>query len=118
MDDVRVNGNTDTVLKNVPAIFDTGSNYIFGDSKRVSELYRRLDGTLMEFTDFNFYHREFRLRLNSVPCLYRQPAVPCKFFPTQGFTFGGRTFKIAPEVLRLQPIEEGSPNCFGAIIAS
>jgi len=97
MDDVRVNG--DIILTNVPVIFDTVSNHIFGDLERVSDLYRRLGGTLKEREDFNLYY------------------LPCDSFPTLSFTFGGRSFQIPPEVLRLEPIEEGSSDCFSTLIA-
>jgi hypothetical protein len=60
MDDIRVNG--DTILENVPAILDTGSNLIYGDGERVSELYRRLGGTLKDYKGFDFYYCEFRFR--------------------------------------------------------
>jgi hypothetical protein len=42
----------------VPAIFDTGANYIVGDWERVSELYRRLGGTLVERAGFGYYYCE------------------------------------------------------------
>jgi cathepsin D len=113
MDDVRVNGNK--IFANVPAMLDSGSNLIYGDGERVSELYRRLGGTLKKYKGINFYYCEFRFR--SVPCFYRQPAVPCDSFPTVSFTFSGKTFAIPPGVLRLHPIEEGSSNCFSAIVA-
>jgi len=96
MDDVRVNGNI--ILENIPAIFDTGSNYIFGDWERVSELYRSLGGSLEEYKGFGYY------------------SLPCDSFPTLSLTFGGKTFTISTEALRLQPIK-GVPNCFSAIIA-
>jgi len=96
MDDVRINGNK--IFENVPVMFDTGAEYIYGDWERVSELYRRLDGTLDERHGEGYYH------------------LPCDSFPTVSLTFGGRSFEIPPEVLRLKPIDEGSPNCFGAII--
>jgi hypothetical protein len=60
MDDVRVNGKK--ILENVPVIFDTGASYIIGDWERISKLYDRLGGTLMEHEGFGYYHREFRLR--------------------------------------------------------
>jgi hypothetical protein len=64
MDNLRVNGVT--ILENVPAIFDTGANYIFGDWERVAELYGPLGGTLQEHNGLGYYYREFRLR--SVSC--------------------------------------------------
>jgi hypothetical protein len=57
MDDVRVNG--DKILERVPAVINTGANYIIGNRERVSELYRRLGGTLVEHRGFGFYYREF-----------------------------------------------------------
>jgi hypothetical protein len=113
MDNVRVNG--DNFFENIPAMIDSGSNYIFGDWDKVAELYRHLGGTLLEHVGFGYYSCEFRLR--SVPCFYRQSVVPCDSFPTLGLTFGGRTFEILPEFFRLEPIEEGSSHCFGAIMA-
>jgi hypothetical protein len=61
MDDVRVNGVT--MLENVPAIFNTGANFIFGDWDRVKEFYERLGGTLEQRGSMGYYYREFRLRL-------------------------------------------------------
>jgi len=97
MEDVRVNGNK--ILENVPAIFDTGAGHIYGDWERVSELYRGLDATLKEHAGFGFY------------------SLPCDSFPTMSFTFGGKTFKIPPDALRLVPVEEGSSYCVSSIIA-
>jgi len=97
VDDVRLNGNT--IFESVPAIFDTGSNHILGDWNRVSELYRRFDSTLLEHGDLGFYY------------------LPCDSFPTLSLTFGGRMFKIPPEVLRLSPVERGSSYCFSTLIA-
>jgi len=99
MDDVRVNGNK--LLENVPAVIDTGANFIFGDWDRVAEFYRTLGGTLVEHAGLGYYH------------------MWCKDFPkmTLGLTFGGRTFKIPPEVFRLSRISTRSNRCFGAIIA-
>jgi len=96
MDDVRVNG--DTILKDVPVIFDTGANFIFGDWDRVAELYRRIGGGVYEHGDMGYYY------------------LPCGSFPTLGLTFGGRTFEIPPEVFDTGPISEGSHLCFGAIM--
>jgi len=97
MEDVRVNG--DKILTNVPAIFDTGASFIYGDWNRVSELYRHIGGTLTVYKGFGYYY------------------LPCDSFPTMSLTFGGRSFEIPPEVLRLLPLEKGSPNCFSAICA-
>jgi len=96
MDDFRVDG--DIIFKNVPVILDTGASYILGDWNGVAALYRRLDGTLLEHAGLGYY------------------SLPCKSFPTLGLTFGGRTFKIPPEVFRMIPVEKGSPDCFGSII--
>jgi len=96
MDDVRVDGKR--ILENVPVIFDTGANYIYGDRNRVAELYKRLDGTLYEHKGFGFYY------------------LPCDSFPTLSLTFGGRSFEILPEVLNSGPIVPGSLNCFGNIV--
>jgi len=96
MDDLRVNG--DIIFTNVPVMFDTGANLIFGDWERISKLYTRIGGTLVEHKGIDFYH------------------LPCDSFPTVTLTFGGRSFEIPPEVLRFRPIEEGSPNCFSAIV--
>jgi hypothetical protein len=57
MDDVRVHG--DKILKNVNAVFDTGSSVIYGDRKRVAELYGRIGGTLVEHAGNEYYYREF-----------------------------------------------------------
>jgi len=97
MDDVRVNG--DIIFKNIPAIFDSGALYIYGDWQRVSELYRPLGGILEERRDFGYY------------------SLPCDSFPTLSLTFGGMPFTIPIEALRLKPIEEGSPNCLSALVA-
>jgi len=97
IDDVRVNG--EIILKNVPAIFDTGASYIFGGWEQVSKLYRPLGGTLDDRGDFGFYY------------------LPCDSVPTVSFTFDDTMFVIPPEFLILGPDEEGSPNCFGAIVA-
>jgi len=99
MDDVRVNGNP--ILENVPAIFDTraGASFIFGDWNQVSELYTRIGGKLQEYNGYGFYY------------------LRCDSFPTMSFTFSGKTFEIPPEVLRLQPVSEGSPFCFSPILA-
>jgi len=97
MDDFRVNG--DKVFENIPAVFDTGASYIFGDWERVSEFYKRFDGTLDERKGFGYY------------------SIRCDSFPTVSFTFGGKTFEIHPEALKLNPVGEGSPDCFGAIVA-
>jgi len=96
MDDVSTNGKK--ILENIPAMFDTGANYIFGDWDRVAELYKRLGGTLQERQGFGYYY------------------LPCNSLPTVSFTFGGRSFEIPPEVLKLEPVEEGSLNCFCTII--
>jgi cathepsin D len=114
MDDVRVHG--DKVLENLPAVIDTGSNYICGDWDQVAELYRHLGGTLLVHAGFGLYHCEFQLC--SVACFYRQPIVPCDSFPTLSLTFGGKTFEIPPEVFKLNPISEGSLSCFGAVLAT
>jgi len=99
IDDVRVNGNI--ILENVPAIIDSGANFIYGDSNRVAELYRPIGGTFLEHKGLGIYH------------------LPCDSFPLArvSFTFGGRSFEIPPEVLRSGPIDEGSPDCFSAIVA-
>jgi len=99
MDDLRV--NDEKILVNTPVIFDTGSGFIFGDWERVSALYGRLGGTLKIQKGFGYYH------------------LPCNSFPTLGvsLTFGGRSFQIPPEDLKLQPVAEGSLNCFSAIVA-
>jgi len=95
MDEVRVNGNI--ILKNVPAMLDTGANFIYGDSNQVSELYKHIGGTLMEDEDFGLYH------------------LPCGSFPTMSLTFGGRSFEIPLEV---GPVDEGSTDCLSAIVAA
>jgi hypothetical protein len=43
--------------------------------------------------------------------------IPCDSFPTLSLTFSGKAFEIPPEVLRLKPLKEGSPNCFSALVA-
>jgi cathepsin D len=113
IEDVRVNG--DTIFDDVPAIFDTGSTYIFGDWKAVSELYEGLGATLKEYKGYGYYSREFWL--HSSPYFDQWPIVPCDSFPTVSFTFGGKTFEIPPEILRIKPLWEGSPRCFSSIIA-
>jgi len=97
VDDIRVNGRK--VLENVPAVFDTGASYIFGDWNRVSELYQGLRATLYEHGGFGYY------------------GIPCDSFPTVSFTFGGTTFEIPPQALRLPVMMEGSSDCFSAIVA-
>jgi len=88
MDDVRVNGRK--LLENVPAVIDTGANFILGDWDRVAEFYRQLDGKLVEHAGLGYYH---------------------------GLTFGGRTFNIPTEAFMLSRIAPHSTRCFGAIIA-
>jgi hypothetical protein len=58
MDAVRVDG--DKILENVPAIFDTGANLIFGDWNQISELYGRIGGTLDEYRGYGLHYRELR----------------------------------------------------------
>jgi len=45
--------------------------------------------------------------------------LPCSSFPKLklGFTFGGRSFEIPPNVFMLGPIEDNSPYCLGSIVA-
>jgi len=98
MDDVRVRG--DIILRNVPAIFDTGANHIYGDWDQVCELYKHLGGLFdRELDGFGYF------------CL------PCDSFPILSFTFGGRSFEIPPGALRLGRIAHGSPYCTSAIVA-
>jgi hypothetical protein len=81
MDNVRVNG--DNFFENVPAMIDSGSNYIFGDWDKVSELYGHLGGTLLEHAGFGYYSCEFRLR--SVPCTFLLTACSTvRLFPNTG----------------------------------
>jgi len=101
MDNLHVNGVA--VLENVPVIFDTNSEYIFGDWNRVAELYKPLRAKVSMSTDgeFGYYY------------------LPCEAFRTLrlGLTFGGRTFEISPGALNIGRIQEYSPYCFSAVIA-
>jgi len=99
MDYVRVNGAT--ILKDVPAIFDTGANLIFGDWNRVAEFYRRLNGVLYEQEEsgLGYYY------------------LSCHGFPALSLTFGGRTFEIPPEAFNAGEIDKPSVFCFGAVVA-
>jgi len=96
MDDLRVNGNP--ILKNVPAIFDTGANYIFGVWDQVSELYGHIGGQLDDQGNYGLY------------------SLPCDSFPTMSFTFGGKTFQIPPELLNLGRVSRDIPFCRSAIL--
>jgi hypothetical protein len=82
MDDIRVDG--EKTLENVPVIFDTGASYIYGDWGRVSNLYDRLGGTLMEHRGFGYYYREFRA-LSPVHTLFSYTACSTvRLFPNTG----------------------------------
>jgi len=97
MDNLRVNG--DTILEDVPVIFDSGAHFIFGDWQRVEKVYEHLHASFVENGDLGYYY------------------LLCDSFPTLGLTFGGRTFEIPPDVFNIGPIRQNSNFCFGAVIA-
>jgi len=98
MDNIRVNGNP--VLSKISAVMDTGSNYIYGNWDQVAELYGSIGGKLAIYKDHGFYY----LRCDSFPTI------------SVGFTFGGKTFEIPPDVFNNGPANPGSPYCRGVIV--
>jgi hypothetical protein len=64
MDDVSVDGKK--IFKNLPVLFDTGSTYIYGDWKRVSEFYKALGGTLKEHGSLGYYYCGFGIAFSTL----------------------------------------------------
>jgi len=92
-----VQGNHETLLTNLPAIIDTGSNLIIGDPSSVSDLHTKLGGKSVTDVFYSF---------------------PCNKYPTISFAFGGsgRTFQIPASLLNLGPVFDGSSDCWSSII--
>jgi len=93
-----IQGNRRIFLTDVPAIIDTGTNFIVGDPMRVFRLHRSLGGKREGDGFYSF---------------------PCNRFPMISFAFGNsdRTFQISASFLNRGPVWKGSPNCFSAIVS-
>ena len=98
MNYVSANGNV--AGSNLPAIIDTGTTLIIGDSNTVRALYSRIPGA--------------KDAANVIaPGFY---TFPCNTAPDVSMTFGGTPFSIRPELFNLGRISSGSNNCVGAVI--
>ncbi|KAL4252095.1 peptidase A1 family protein [Abortiporus biennis] len=95
MDHVLVQGQQ--VLDQQSAIIDTGTTMVIGPSEEVQKLYSGIPGS--RSIGSGMY------------------AFPCNAVPTVSFSLGGKYFPIAPEYLNHGPLEQGSLDCAGAIVA-
>ncbi|KAH9949183.1 aspartic peptidase domain-containing protein [Amylocystis lapponica] len=100
LDAVSINGMES--LADIPAIVDTGTTLMIGDTASVSRLYASIPGG-RDASE------------TAGPGLY---SVPCDAIPTVSLTFGGKAFDISTELFNLGPVSPGSPDCVGGIVSS
>ncbi|KAL6304140.1 aspartic peptidase domain-containing protein [Sparassis latifolia] len=100
MDAVSFNGQA--ILTNIPAIIDTGTTLVIGDTASVGLLYAAIPGSkeASASAGSGFY------------------TVPCNATPSISLTFTGTPFNISQELFNLGPVTEGSPDCVGGIVSS
>ncbi|KAF9321561.1 hypothetical protein BGZ91_004508 [Linnemannia elongata] len=93
-----IQGNGQTILSNIDAIIDTGSNMISLSPSEAKTFHDALGGTDASSTvGLGFY------------------TFPCNSFPSVSFTFRGTSFPMSLETLNLGPTSSGSSDCVSSI---
>ncbi|THG98286.1 hypothetical protein EW026_g3867 [Hermanssonia centrifuga] len=98
LDGATVNGKS--VVGNIPAVIDTGSTLIIGDSKNVKSLYSRIPGSKPLRSPRGYW------------------TVPCEPAPNVTLSFGGKAFPILPEAFVIPPppqLELDEGTCLGGV---
>ncbi|KAF9229014.1 acid protease [Gyrodon lividus] len=91
-------GNEQTLLTNVVAIIDTGTDLIHGKPSDVAKLYEAIGGTYE-------------------PNAHGLYTFPCDAVPRISLTFAGTSFSIPPETFNIGNIGGDPPRCIGGIVA-
>ncbi|KAJ6594472.1 aspartic peptidase domain-containing protein [Mycena capillaripes] len=93
---ITVGGKSINITPNATTtMFDTTSNQIIGPEADVRAIYAAIPGSS-----------------ESVETVFQ---FPCNTTVSVSVSFGGRTWTIDPQDMNQGPVEQGSPDCFGAI---
>ncbi|KAF8839851.1 acid protease [Paxillus ammoniavirescens] len=92
-----VNANGTAIVKDFPAVVDTGTTLILGDITTVGQFYGALNGTDI---GSGFY------------------TLPCNSMPSVSITIGGKPFTLSAETFNLGSYDSSGETCVGSILST
>jgi cathepsin D len=98
MDSINVGGKA--AVSSLPAIIDSGTTLILGDSNGVAQFYSAIPGSAPAYTVGQGYY-----------------TFPCNSASVSA-TFNGVTYDISADNFNLGTVSDGSSDCVGAVVAS
>jgi len=99
LDSVRV--GREVTASGLPAVIDTGTTLVIGDSPSVAAFYQAIPGSQA---------------INDSPGMY---GVPCNMIPNDiTFTFGGEGYRIDPTWFNIGSLQDDPSICIGGIVGA
>ncbi|KAH8087161.1 acid protease [Cristinia sonorae] len=96
--------NNGVVINQVASIIDTGTTLVLGDHKNVNKLYESIPGAKNVSESAGLGAGYY--------------SVPCDNVPEISLSFGGRAFRIAPEIFNMGKVDGTENDCVGGIAAT
>jgi hypothetical protein len=116
LDSVKVQGGA--IVSHLPAIIDTGSTLIIGDTKSVDAIYKSIPGSRPANS---LGEGVYTCKCSSLPVLVENSPLsesdPCDSSPLIALTFGQVDYDISKS-FNFGQAANGSSDCLGGIVAS